>query len=98
MRGDGKSARNGGITRHAALGASVAEAIAAPALAHGANRPIRMGFVSPRTGPLAAFGEADACILEGIERALAQSIRGGGRTHPVQILARDSQSNPSRAA
>jgi branched-chain amino acid transport system substrate-binding protein len=84
----------GSTTRRAALAAAT---IAAPAFAQ-ANRPVRIGHVSPRTGPLAAFGEADAFVLEGIQRATAQGIRIGGRTHPVQIVARDSQSNPSRAA
>jgi len=88
------------IARRAAIGAALGAAapLAAPALAQGAGRPVRIGLVSPRTGPLAAFGEADAFVLEGIRRAVAQGIRVAGRTHPVQIIPRDSQSNPSRAA
>ncbi|MCS6891410.1 MAG: ABC transporter substrate-binding protein [Rhodovarius sp.] len=86
------------ITRRSVMAAGWASTLAAPALGQGANRPIRIGHVSPRTGPLAAFGEADAFVQEGILRAIGQGIRVGNRIHPVQILSRDSQSNPSRAA
>ena len=89
------------LTRRATLAATGAAAgtLAAPAVrAQSGARPIKIGFVNPRTGPLAAFGEADAFVQEGLQRAFADGIRIGGRAHPVQILARDSQSSPSRAA
>ena len=70
--------------------------IAAPARAQ--SRPLRIGFISPRTGPLAAFATADAFVLEGVQRALQGGLAAGGRRWEVQILARDSQSSPSRAA
>ena len=77
-----------------ACGGSLAEQAAA-----GDGRPVvTVGYVTPQTGPLAAFGEADAFVQEHIQRAIGQGIRIGNRTHPVQILSRDSQSNPSRAA
>src|SRR3989475_5603262 len=37
--------------------------------ARGAEREIKIGYVSPRTGPLAGFGEADEFILAGLEQA-----------------------------
>ncbi len=70
--------------------------LAAPALAQA--RTLRIGFVSPQTGPLAAFGEADGFVLDGVRAALANGLRIGGTTYPVEILARDSQSNPNRTA
>ena len=55
-----------------------AGALAAPALmlksAHGQSRTIKIGFVSPQTGPIAAFGEADKFVLDGVKAALAKGI------------------------
>lgn len=62
------------------------------------SRVIKIGHVSPRTGPLAAFGEADPFVLEGINKLVGQGIQVAGRTYPVQIISKDSQSNASRAA
>ena len=58
---------------------------------------IRLGYVSPQSGPLFAFGEADAFVVADVRRALAGGLKVGGRTHPVEILVRDSQSSPERA-
>lgn len=71
--------------------------LAAPALAAG-GETIRIGFVSPQTGPLAAFGEADAFVLDGVNKALANGLDINGKTYNVEILSRDSQSNPNRTA
>ena len=54
------------------------------------GRAIRIGYVSPQTGPLAAFGEADAFVDNGIEM-------GDGR-HEVEIIVKDTQSDAKRAA
>ncbi|GAB4250976.1 MAG: ABC transporter substrate-binding protein [Thermoleophilia bacterium] len=62
------------------------------------GREIKLGYVSPQTGPLAGFGEADAFILEGVNAALASGLVINGATHPVSILVKDSQSDPNRAA
>ncbi len=90
------------VTRRRAvkLGAS---AIAAPTMLHyaparAADDVIRIGMVSPRTGPLAGFGEADDFILDGVRKTLASGLQSGGKTWKVEILTKDSQSNPNRAA
>ncbi|WP_158815435.1 ABC transporter substrate-binding protein [Methylocapsa sp. S129] len=78
-----------------------AGAIAAPALigrALAASRTIKLGFVSPESGPIASFGSADEFILAGVRKAIGDGIIVGGVKYPVEILVRDSQSNPSRAA
>jgi len=89
------------ITRRTVLatGASALAApafIAAPAIAQG--RTIRIGHVAPRTGPLAAFGEADPFVLEQIQKILANGIQNGGKTYKVEIISKDSQSNTARAS
>ena len=77
--------------------AALAAALPAPAV-HAQRKPVKIGFVSPQTGPLAPFGEADRFVLADVNKALAKGIRIGKRTYPVEILSRDSQSNPNRAA
>ncbi|HXX11767.1 MAG TPA: ABC transporter substrate-binding protein [Burkholderiales bacterium] len=63
-----------------------------------AGRKIKIGYVSPQTGPLAAFGEADKFVLANAMVALKAGIQVGGSVHPVEIIVKDSQSNPNRAA
>jgi len=77
--------------------------LAAPAILHSsrahAQTPVlRVGHVSPRTGPLAGFAEADEHILAGIASRFAAGIANNGRNWTVEILSKDSQSNPNRAA
>ncbi|MEO1224456.1 MAG: ABC transporter substrate-binding protein [Pseudomonadota bacterium] len=80
-----------------AAGLAGAGTLARPRLAR-ANDTITIGYVSPQTGPLAPFAEADDYILAGIREVLADGIDVDGTMHPVEILVRDSQSNPSRAS
>jgi branched-chain amino acid transport system substrate-binding protein len=62
------------------------------------GRAIKLGYVSPQTGPLAGFGEADSFILDGVRAALKDGLMIGGTSYPVTIIAKDSQSSPDRAA
>lgn len=76
--------------------AAGAAALSWPALAQ--TRTVRLGFVSPQTGPLAPFGEADKWVIAGITEAFKSGLDlGGGRRVNVQIIVKDSQSNPNRA-
>jgi branched-chain amino acid transport system substrate-binding protein len=63
----------------------------------GANT-IRIGFISPRTGPLASFGETDAFIVGLARKTLAAGLTVGGKKYTVEILERDTQSDPGRAS
>ena len=97
----GHSTRDG-INRRTLVKGGAA-AIAAPALlgpgaARGQARVIKIGHVSPRTGPLAGFGEADNFIIDQVRGILKKGIQIGGRNYPVQIVSKDSQSTGSRAA
>ncbi|MEM1100209.1 MAG: ABC transporter substrate-binding protein [Pseudomonadota bacterium] len=80
------------ITRRTLLKTSAASSLvaasglAAPALAQGAK--IKLGYVSPQSGPLAAFSEADQFILDGF----------AGASSDFEVIVKDSQSNPNRAA
>ncbi|PWE56943.1 ABC transporter substrate-binding protein [Metarhizobium album] len=75
----------------AATGALAATSgLAMPAIAKGAA--IKLGYVSPQTGPLAAFAEADKFIIDGF---LANTQAAGLN---FEVVVKDSQSNPNRAA
>lgn len=75
----------------AATGALAATSgLAMPAIAQGA--PIKFGYVSPQTGPLAAFAEADKFIIDGFMAA----TKAAGLNY--EVVVKDSQSNPNRAA
>jgi len=58
---------------------------------------VKIGYVSPQTGPLAPFGEADRWVIEQMKAAFKDSLSIGGKPHEVQIILKDSQSNPNRA-
>jgi len=80
-----------------------AAAIAMPALLNansaGAQaKVIKIGHVSPKTGPLAGFGEADPFILDQVRGILGKGLQSGGKTYKVEIVSKDSQSSGSRAA
>ena len=58
---------------------------------------IKIGYVSPQTGPLAPFGEADKWVIEQMKAAFKDGLSIGGKKHAVQIILKDSQSTPNRA-
>lgn len=83
--------------------AGSAAVLAAPAIlsstrAYAATPTLRIGHVSPQTGPLAAFSAADDHILKGITEAFAGGLENNGKSWNVEIISKDSQSNPNRAS
>ena len=82
---------NAGI---AAFGA--AATLPVPAFAK--SRTIKIGFVTPQTGPLAVFAESDAFVLEQFRTQLADGLEIYGETYNVEFLVKDSQSSSNRAA
>jgi branched-chain amino acid transport system substrate-binding protein len=59
---------------------------------------LRIGYISPRTGPFAPFAEADEFIIGQIEHALAAGLVIDGKKFKVELLVRDDQSNPDRSS
>jgi branched-chain amino acid transport system substrate-binding protein len=91
------------VSRRAVLKTSVATGAAlavgsvfAPAV-HAA-KSFRIGYVSPQTGPLAAFGEADSFVVSNFIETVKGGVKVGTATLPVEVAVKDSQSNPNRAA
>lgn len=62
------------------------------------TQTIKIGFVTPQTGPLAVFAESDAFVLEQFRSQLADGLEVNGKMYNVEIIVKDSQSNSNRAA
>src|ERR1700729_687647 len=60
-----------------------------------ASDVIKIGFVSPRTGPLGSFGEGDPYVIGLARKALADGLTAGGKRYKVEIIDRDSKSDPA---
>lgn len=58
---------------------------------------LKIGFISPVSGPLAGFGQTDGYVLEQARRMLSGGITIDGVGHAIEILDRDTQSDPARA-
>jgi branched-chain amino acid transport system substrate-binding protein len=63
----------------------------------GGDETIKIGFVSPRTGPAAGFGEPDPYVLGLARDAFKDGVEIGDTTYAIEILDKDSQSNPARS-
>ncbi len=83
--------------RHAGAGAGLAALLPARAWARPAQATLRVGFISPRSGPLAEFGRSDPFVIDLVRRSTMQGLDIGGTRYALQILDRDSQSDPTRA-
>ncbi|HWK62027.1 MAG TPA: ABC transporter substrate-binding protein [Eoetvoesiella sp.] len=81
------------VTRRQVLGTGLAAAVSALALpAYARKRPIKIGYISPQSGALSAFSEADKYMIEQfLKTAPSKGLN-------VEVLVKDSQSNPNRAA
>jgi branched-chain amino acid transport system substrate-binding protein len=92
--------RKDALTRRRVIQASGALAagamLGAPAIA--AGKSFKLGYVSPQTGPLAPFGEADSFVLAQVRETFKSGVKIGAGSVPVEIVVKDSQSNPNRAA
>jgi branched-chain amino acid transport system substrate-binding protein len=100
-----KTAATDAITRRefakravaAAGGASLAGVIPAFWTTANAADTLKVGFISPRSGPLAGFGEPDPYVIGLVRKSLAKGFEVGGKTYAVEIIDKDTQSDPARA-
>jgi branched-chain amino acid transport system substrate-binding protein len=86
------------LNRRAFIQNTAAAAAAVTSTTLWAADTIRIGFVTPLTGPLALFGEADKWTVDQMKQAFKDGISVAGKKYSVEILIKDSQSNPNRAA
>ena len=64
----------------------------------GSGGTLKLGYVTPRTGNLAPFGEADTFVVQAVrEWFAAHPLRVGGADVQVEIVVKDAQSDSKRA-
>jgi branched-chain amino acid transport system substrate-binding protein len=78
--------------------AVAATTIFKPAILRAADEVIKIGHVSPQTGPMAGFAEAQDWTLNGIKKAFEPGVKIGDKTYKIEIITKDSQTDESRAA
>lgn len=59
---------------------------------------LRIGYVSPQTGPAAGFGETDAYLIAEVKKATKDGITVGGKKYDLEFIVKDSAADPQRAA
>jgi branched-chain amino acid transport system substrate-binding protein len=65
----------------------------------GSTGTINIGFITPLTGALAGFASGDQYVLKQIKTtpAYKNGIKVGSKKYKINIVVKDSQSNPTRA-
>lgn len=90
-----------GFTRRTFLKSSAATAVSAglPRLALAEGSPIRIGFLAPLTGPVAAWGKPglDGCMIWAERVNAAGGITLADGAHPVEFVAYDDEYDPAKA-
>ncbi|MDR3376225.1 MAG: ABC transporter substrate-binding protein [Ancalomicrobiaceae bacterium] len=91
-----------GKTRRAVLksgaAAVAASTIFRPTILRAAEPVIRIGHISPQTGPMAGFAEAQEWTLAGIRKVFEPGLKIAGKTYKIEIITKDSQTDESRVA
>jgi branched-chain amino acid transport system substrate-binding protein len=59
---------------------------------------IKIGYVSPITGPASGFGEPDPYVIGLAKKAFQSGLSIGGTNYTVEIVSKDGQSTPSVGA
>jgi branched-chain amino acid transport system substrate-binding protein len=64
----------------------------------GSTNTLKIGYVSPQTGPLASFAASDNFVIDQVRTALGSGFTAGGKKVSVEVVVKDSQSDSTRAA
>lgn len=94
------SKQHAGVSRRRFLKTTtgaVALGVLARKISWSQTRPIKIGYIGPQTGRLAAFGESDNFVVSEFRKRAAGGLSIGGSVRPVEVLYRDTQSNSNRA-
>jgi len=78
--------------------ALAAATVSRPAILRAATPTIKIGHVSPLTGPMAGFAEAQGWTLAGIRKYAEKGLKIGDRIYQIEIIEKDSQTDESRTA
>jgi branched-chain amino acid transport system substrate-binding protein len=82
----------------AAAGVAAASMPVALRTAFAVPETVKIGLIGPKTGPLALFYEEMSWAIEHVKKATENSVTINGTKHPLEIVVKDSQSNPNRAS
>lgn len=99
-----KTNQPGGMSRRYLLktAAAAAAALSVPASMRSAfasgEDVIRVGFISPQSGPLGIFGDGDPYVLDLVRKTVAEGIEVAGKRYGIEFINADTQSDPVRAA
>jgi branched-chain amino acid transport system substrate-binding protein len=63
----------------------------------GSAGTLKIGLVSPQTGALASFAGSDNFVVQTVTDALKNGVTSGGKKYSVEIVVKDTQSDPNRA-
>src|SRR5690625_3389864 len=58
---------------------------------------LKIGLVSPQTGALASFANSDSYVVKSVNDALSDGLKAGGKKRKIEIVVKDTQSDPTRA-
>lgn len=58
---------------------------------------LKIGYVSPQTGPLASFATSDNYVVKRVTEAVRNGFKAGGKTRKIDIVVKDTQSSVTRA-
>ena len=62
----------------------------------GSTTTLKIGYVSPQTGPLASFATGDKYIIDKLKPLLSKGFTAGGKTWNIEVVVKDSQSTTTR--
>ena len=65
----------------------------APSVLRAQARSVKIGLVTPTTGPLAFFAEADAYVLDQFRKTVAGGIKIGTQTNTVEVIVKEPIAN-----
>ena len=99
MVGTQTNSRNSRVNRRRLLKAGTAAAVMAmaPAVLRAQGRAIKIGLVTPTTGPLAIFAEPDVFVLAEFKKAVGSGITIGNQTHRLRCRQDSHQFNRARS-
>lgn len=82
--------------------AATAAGLAAPTLlgarrAKAAGGTLKVGYISPRSGALSQISESDGYVIEQVRAVLGGTIETAAGSFDIEIIEKDTQSDPNRA-
>lgn len=91
----------GGLSRRTFLKSTAITAVGAalPGVSLAAGEPIKIGFLAPLTGSVAAWGKPglDGCLIWAERVNAAGGIELEGGKHPVEFVSYDNEYDPAKA-